>query len=190
MKKTSLLRNRLAISQRDFADYLGISQSLLAMNEKSLRSLPLKASLKETELELEFQNMQKSKGQSSSWLALQPAFDKQDEKLYHEMDYNVKHHELKAKILESRLGELINTQQQQKAWLEIIDKKLASPSDKSKEKSSDKLWLEMQQAEVSQKLLKNSNTAQAKLQLQIDLLRATANVYESFRQKLSKEKSV
>ena len=187
MKKTSLLRNRLAISQRDFANYLGISQSLLAMVENSLRSLPLKASMKETQLEIEYLNMQKSKEQGSSGLALQPALDKQEKKIADEILYKIKHHELKAEILQRRLKELTNTQQLHKDWLHIIDKKL---SGKTKESKLDQLWLEVQQSEVSQKLLKYSNTSQVKLQLETDLLRATANVYRSCLQKLSRKNSL
>jgi len=183
-KKRLNFRNRFSLSQQDLAAYLGVSLSLVAMSESGKRSLPGEAHEKLVALQKDLEKIQAPKKPGPSLKRLQSKLREQDNKAAEKMQERTEDARYKTKMYQRKLEELSKKQQDQLAWLNLIDQRLAAlPENKSSK--VERLWFENQQIDVTKRLLR-MNKEIGKLGYDIEMLRAVVEVGERFLQRLDK----
>jgi len=176
IKKPENLRRRFSLSQQEMAHYLGVSQSLIAKSEAGWRSLPLEAFKKLAALEIDLEKNRSAKKTGISLKQLQKKLTEQDNKAAEKMQDRSEDARYKVKMFERKLEALSKKQQDQLAWLNLIDQRLATlPENKSTK--VERLWFENQQMDVTKRLLR-MNKEIGKLGYDIEMLRAVVEVGE------------
>ncbi|HMK05161.1 MAG TPA: hypothetical protein VK489_13245 [Ferruginibacter sp.] len=120
-KKRLNFRNRFSLSQRDLAGYLGVSLSFVAMSEAGKRSLPMEAFTKLAALEIDMEKSRASKKPGASVKQLQKKLREQEDKMAAKLAERSETSSYRTKMLERKLEELGKKQQDQLAWLNLID---------------------------------------------------------------------
>jgi transcriptional regulator with XRE-family HTH domain len=159
----------LPVSQRQLAQYLGISSSMMHMAESSRHpshQLSAAASGKLTALVLAHLQQQKKRG-GRSWQKLQGRIIQDVTKKRPLLEATAIHTEAKVKVLANRLKQMKQQEAADRQWLNTIDHLLAKPAD-TKAGQADRKWLANQQALAEARLLKHSWLQQAKLEVQIE----------------------
>ncbi len=188
MKRTRVPRF-FPVSQRQLAQYLGISPSMLHMAESSRyisHSLSPAASTKLAELMGVHLQVQKSGKPGPSSRKRQEAFSTDAAKTIKRLGLGADHSHYKALVLARRLADMTAKEQADRQWLNTADR-LLSTLPGNKESKKDRTWLELQQLLVLKRLRKNGPLEQAKLELQIKLEKARTAVTRAMIKKLEKE---
>ncbi len=161
---------QLHIRQEDFAIYLGISRSLLSLHEKGLRSLPTQALIKLSNLDTLYDQARQKKLSANEYKSVHPEIKKHDEKV--KKDFQLKRHICSYKInqLERRLNEMIDKHTKAKAWDDLLTVLLDSSF--SRKPNKERHFLEVQKQKVFKKLIRFGSASQAKLHIQIEILKA------------------
>jgi len=164
-KKTELL----PLSQRQVAQYLGISSSMMHMAESSRHpshQLSVAASGKLAAL-LAAHVQQKKKRGGRSWLNLQRSIKQRAAEVRAILETTAAHAEAKIKVLANRLKQMQQQETADRQWLNTTDHLLENLAD-VKANQADRKWLANQQALAEERLLKHSWLQQAKLEMQIE----------------------
>lgn len=169
-KLNQLLRDQLHLSQEDFALYLGVSRSLLSLYEKGLRSLPTPALLKLGSLETLYNHSMQKKFIVPENKVASRELQKHDEKMRKLFQLNKKKCQYKIFQLEHQLNDMIDKHARAKAWSELLTVLLEVAAVEKSNK--DRRLLEVQQDSVIKKLVRLGNASQAKLRVQIEILKA------------------
>jgi hypothetical protein len=159
----------LPVSQRQLAQYLGISSSMMHMAESSRHpshQLSTAASGKLTALMLAHVQQQKKRG-GRSWQNLQRSIVQRAGERQALMEATAAHAEAKVKVLANRLKQMQQQEATDRQWLNTIDHLLAKPAG-TKAGQADRKWLANQQALAEERLLKHSWLQHAKLAMQIE----------------------
>lgn len=179
MKKASRkpkVKRDIPVSQRELANYLGISPSMFHMAESShylSHNLSSRNSLKLLGLTLAQLEVQKTRQAGPSCQLVQDSVDKNIAKAIGDLEYEALRLERKAREDQQKLDDMISREREDRDWLNTVDHLLANIPD-TKDKDKDRGWLESQQETVSARLKKNSRLAQVKLQLQMEVDKARA----------------
>jgi HD-GYP domain-containing protein (c-di-GMP phosphodiesterase class II) len=158
----------LPVSQRQLAQYLGISSSMMHMAESSRHpshQLSVASSGKLTALVLAHQQQKKRGGRS--WQNLQHSIIQDATKKRALLETEASHAEARARVLANRLKEMQQQEAEDRQWLNTLDHVLAKAAN-TKAGQADRKWLANQQALAEARLLKHSWLQQAKLAMQIE----------------------
>lgn len=159
----------LPVSQRQLAQYLGISSSMMHMAESSrhpAHQLSTAASGKLTALVIAHLQQQK-KQDGRSWQKLQRSIVQRAGERQALMEATAAHAEAKIKVLANRLKQMLQQEAEDRQWLNTTDHLLEKLAD-TKANHDDRTWLANQQALAGARLLKHSWLQQAKLAMQIE----------------------
>jgi hypothetical protein len=159
----------LPVSQRQLAQYLGISSSMMHMAESSrhpAHQLSTAASGKLTALMLAHVQQEKKRG-GPSWKNLQRSIIQRAGEEQGLMEATAAHTEARVKVLASRLKQMQQQEAADRQWLNTIDHLLAKPAD-TKAGQAGRNWLVKQQVLTEERLLKHSWLQQAKLAMQME----------------------
>ena len=159
----------LPVSQRQLAQYLGISSSMMHMAESSrhpAHQLSTAASGKLTALVLAHVQQQKKRG-GRSWQKLQGKIIQELTKRQALLEATAAHAEAKVEVLADRLKQMPQQEAEDRQWLNTIDHLLERTAD-TKAGQADRQWLELQQVLAEKRLQKHSWLQQAKLAMQIE----------------------
>ena len=159
----------LPVSQRQVAQYLGISSSMMHMAESSRHpshQLSAAASGKLAAL-LAAHVQQQKKRAGRSWLNLQRSIIQDLTKKRTRLETTAAHAEARAKVLANRLKQMQQQEAADRQWLNTTDNLLEKLAD-VKASQADRKWLAAQQALAEERLLKHSWLQQAKLEIQIE----------------------
>ncbi len=182
--KKQRMSNRLFLSQRELADFLGVSVSLVTMYETGRRSLPKGLSEKLTNLEIDFEKSKAAKTRVDASKQLQNKLVEQDQAAVSKMLVKISTNRPYVEILQPKFLALSEKIQAKSAWYNFVGQKLQDlVVDKST--TRERLWLNMQQADVLAWLIK-ANKQLNKLTLKIDMLLAEAAVYERHAARLKR----
>jgi hypothetical protein len=165
LKKQELL----PVSQRQLAQYLGISSSMMHMAESSRHpshQLSAAASGKLAALLAAHLQQQKKRG-GRSWQNLQRSIVHDVTKKQTLLETTAAHAEAKVKVLADRLKQMQQQETADRQWLNTTDHLLENLGD-AKVKQADHKWLANQQALAEERLLKNSWLQQAKLVMKLE----------------------
>jgi hypothetical protein len=157
------------VSQRQLAQYLGISSSMMHMAESSrhpAHQLSTAASGKLTALMLAHVQQQKKRG-GRSWQNLQRSIIQDATKKRSLLETTAAHAEAKIIVLANRLKQMQQQEAVDRQWLNTTDHLLEKPAG-TKASQADRKWLANQQALAEERLLKHSWLLQAKLAMQIE----------------------
>jgi hypothetical protein len=167
--KKQIKQEGLPVSQRQLAQYLGISSSMMHMAESSRHpshQLSAAASGKMAALVLAHVQQQK-KRDGRSWQNLQHSIMQDLAKKRALLETTAAHAEARAKQLANRLKQMQQQETADRQWLNTIDHLPAKPAG-TKAGQADRKWLANQQALTEERLLKHSWLQQAKLAMQIE----------------------
>ncbi len=167
------------VSGRQLAAYLGISSSQVCMSNSDNymnRQLGPAQSLKITQL-MEAHVLCQQKGTSPSVKKMQKQEGKDCACFADKLKGDALHHSLRIPALKRRLDDMKTKLERDTAWLNTLDRLMAKLPPATKPKSAERIWLEHQGVIVLERLNKNGLLAQMKLELQIELETAKANVY-------------
>ncbi len=178
---TAALRKKIPVTQQELAQYCGISATLLALHEKGTRSINSKATIKLDELEITFASHINALARAAA--QTMPEVDTQ---LAAKLSRKAVALRKQVSSLTGKLEDKRNLLQQQEIWLSFVQHKIESLP-VSKENNGDRLWLEVQQANVAHKV-KKGKEEKLKLQLQVALAAAAADVHDSFEKRMRKGK--
>jgi hypothetical protein len=159
----------LPVSQRQLAQYLGISSSMMHMAESSRHpshQLSTAASGKLTALMLAHVQQQKKRN-GRSWQNLQRSIVQDVTKKRALLETTAIHAEARAKELAKRLKQMQQQETSDRQWLNTIDHLLEKTAD-GKAGEADRKWLKNQQALAEERLLKHSWLQQEKLAMRIE----------------------
>lgn len=183
--KTSRLTKKsiIPVSQNQLAAYLGIKSSTLSMGNstKYKRKLPSAASQKLAYLHQDFELMEfqpKKPGRSS--VEIKVSANKALKKEYNRLLIEVKYFEARAVELVRRFDEMCSLYRQNLRWLHVLDSRLAASPTKN-----ERTWLDYQQVVTIERIVKNGEVAQFKLQLDIEMARAKATTYRNIARKIA-----
>ncbi|MBC7936290.1 MAG: hypothetical protein H7Y86_13145 [Rhizobacter sp.] len=182
MKK--LQKDILPVSQRSQAAYLGVSHSLLSMTSsgRSGRTLGTVASAKL--LALIQAHLQPVKpGNGPAFKKLQKDLDINGNKLAKKMLREADYSNMKALRLQNRLDSMKEKYREDTSWLQTIEL-MMSDLPTGRVSSGDRTWLAYQQAITTERLKRNSITAQAEMLLAIEMEKAKERVYREVREEL------
>jgi transcriptional regulator with XRE-family HTH domain len=193
MKASKLFRNpdglaatraRLGMSQRDFAQTLGISKALVSMVEGNRRTLPVPCLVKLASLEVAVS------GAVTADLKQLPHPVEVEAHYLNEhapvmLEYKEMHCRAEARMLESKLEVMGTRYQQLRANLEGIEKLLDETA--CLQDSPLRPCLEVHRYSLSRKLTRLGLPAQAALRNKIGLLHAAAELHKSVRQQFHGE---
>jgi hypothetical protein len=178
----------LPVSQRDLADYLEISGTLMSMAQTGRhggRQLSPAASNKMTELLMAHEEAQRLHPKSNSTRKIK---DQQaDEFRLHgeRLLQNAIHAEAYAVVLKQRLDKMAGKHQDDLRWLNTVELLLGRLPKASKPTKLSR-WLQNQHLVVLERLGKNGPLAQIKFETKIELEKAKRQVYQDMRKKLLK----
>lgn len=161
------------------AAYLGVSSSQLCMSNSSKymnRQLGPAQSLKMAEL-MQAHVLSQS-GASPSLKKLQKQEGKDCACLAENMKVDARYHLGRVPVLQRRLTQMKTKVAKDTAWLNTLDHLIAKLPPATVPKSPDRIWLENHKVLVLERLLKNGPVAQMKLEVQIELGKAKARVYD------------
>jgi len=175
-KRKGLLRRRIGISQSAMAKYLGVSPSLYAMWEQGHRSLPVAALLKHAALEISLNKHHEQKKRIKLKQQLQEQFEIMRQKTAQKALHKISMHRPRAEKLRRQLAEREQQHADQLAWISVLGEQLTYPA-VNKHNKAERLWLELQFDAITKQVLK-SRADMAKMQLDIDVLTAVAEVYK------------
>jgi hypothetical protein len=159
----------LPVSQRQLAQYLGISSSMMHMAESSrhpAHQLSTAASGKLTALVVAHVQQQKKRG-GRSWQKLQQSIIQDITKKRALLETTATHAEARAKVLANKLKQMQQQEAADRQWLNTTDHLMEKTAD-TKAGQADRTWLANQQALAEERLLKHSWLQQAKLAMQIE----------------------
>jgi len=159
----------LPVSQRQLAQYLGISSSMMHMAESSRHpshQLSTAASGKLTALMLAHVQQQK-KQDGLSLKNLQRSIKQLAAKEQAMLEISAADAEDRASVLANRLKQMQQQEAADRQWLNTMDHLLEKTAD-TKAGQADRKWLANQQALAEERLLKHSWLQQAKLAMQIE----------------------
>lgn len=159
----------LPVSQRQLAQYLGISSSMMHMAESSkhpAHQLSVAASGKLAALMLAGVQQQKKPG-GPSWQKLQRSILQNAEKKRLQLEATASEAEYRAVELAKRLKQMQQQEAAGRQWLNTIDHLHGKTAD-GKAGQADRKWLANQQALTEGRLLKHSWMQQAKLEMRIE----------------------
>jgi hypothetical protein len=159
----------LPVSQRQLAQYLGISSSMMHMAESSRHpshQLSTGASGKLANMMLAHVQQQKKRG-GPSWLKLQRSIVQRAGEEQALLESTVVHAESRAVVMANRLKQMQHQEAVDRQWLNTLDHLLEKTAD-TKAGQADRKWLGNQQALAEERLLKDSWLQQAKLAMQIE----------------------
>ena len=159
----------LPVSQRQLAQYLGISSSMMHMAESSRHpshQLSTAASGKLTALMLAHVQQQKKRG-GRSWQNLQRSIIQELTKRQALLEATAAHAEAKINVLVDRLKQMQLQEAEDRQWLNTTDHVLENLAN-VKASQEDRTWLAKQQALAEARLRKHSWLQQAKLAMQIE----------------------
>jgi preprotein translocase subunit SecD len=159
----------LPVSQRQLAQYLGISSSMMHMAESSrhpAHQLSTAGSGKLTALVVAHVQQQKKRG-GRSWLKLQRSIVQRVGEERSLLETTATHAEARAKVLVNRLKQMQQQEAADRHWLNTTDHVLENLA-AAKANQADRTWLANQQALAEERLLKHSWLQQAKLAMQIE----------------------
>ena len=168
MKKNKT-QDLLPVSQRQVAQYLGISSSMMHMAESSRHpshQLSAAASGKLAALLAAHVQQQKKRG-GRSWQNLQRRIIQEVTKRQALLETTAAHAEARAKVLANRLKQMQQQEAADRHWLNTTDHLLENLAD-TKANQADRKWLVNQQALAGERLLKHSWLQQAKLAMQVE----------------------
>jgi transcriptional regulator with XRE-family HTH domain len=182
IKNNELLRVNLGITQEEFADYLGVTRTLLSMNEKGFRSLPTPALLKMANLEIIYHNFLKVvKSKKTSATARHPQLQKHHEKLKKSMRDHAAFCHDKKNVLQYKLEKMQKEHAYAETWSLLLDDLLAKHQ-KEKSIDFDPQWLEAQKKSTLKKMMRCGTASQAKLQATIQILGVEAQLYNKLHE--------
>jgi hypothetical protein len=191
-KKRSPKKRLLPVSQRDLADYLTVSPTLLSMTHSGrhgTRGLGSAPSTKLAYLTLAYHASKKSGEAGISLKGYHKHCLKRCTKLIEQLDMDARHALAYVKILRRRLSNMVQNEKEYTQWLNTIDEMLSKlPKDKAS--THDRLWIGGQQVVTIKKLQRLGVDVQAKLEMKIEMEMARARVYRKMRRKLVKEVKV
>ena len=173
----------IPVSKRELAAYLGVSATLLSMTDTGRhgnRHLGGKAAEKKAKLWLVHEQGQKSGKTGPSLQKLREA-NKAIAKTT--MLTEAKYADSHATVLQNKLNEMLQKEQQDINWLKTMDK-LLSLLPASEKSANDRIWIAYQQQRALERLEKNGFMAQVKLQIQIATAKAKAGVYKAASKKI------
>jgi transcriptional regulator with XRE-family HTH domain len=159
----------LPVSQRQLAQYLGISSSMMHMaesNKHPSHQLSTAASGKLAALMLAHIQQQK-KQDGRSWQRLQRSIIQELTKKRASLESTAVYAEERARELAKRLKQMQQQEAADRQWLNTMDHVHERTTD-GKGGQADRKWLENQQALAGERLLKHSWLQQAKLAIQIE----------------------
>ena len=159
----------LPVSQRQVAQYLGISSSMMHMAESSRHpshQLSAAASGKLAALLAAHVQQQKKRG-GQSWQNLQQSIKQRAAEERAVLEATAAHAEAKIKVLVNRLKQMQQQEAADRHWLNTTDHLLENLAG-VKANQADRKWLANQQALAEERLLKHSWLQQAKLEMQIE----------------------
>ena len=159
----------LPVSQRQLAQYLGISSSMMHMAESSKHpshQLSTAASGKLTALMLARVQQEKKPG-GPSWQKLQRSILQNAEKKRLLLEATASQAEYRAVELAKRLKQMQQQEVADRQWLNTVDHLHERTAD-GKAGQTDRKWLANQQALTEGRLLKHSWLQQAKLEMRIE----------------------
>ncbi len=176
------LREKLSITQADFAASLGISRSLLAMYENGLRQLPTPALLKLGEMEIQYDQLQQKKnGQTNK--SEHPDIEIHWVRTKNSMHLHCEACQYKKTMLEDELKKMISEYGKAESLMSLLNAGFPVKQ-QEKIKPRDKSWQELQRVQVIKKLARYGKASQAKLQAKIEVLEAEHNVYRKWMEQL------
>jgi transcriptional regulator with XRE-family HTH domain len=159
----------LPLSQRQVAQYLGISSSMMHMAESSRHpshQLSVAASGKLAALILVHLQQQKKKN-GRSWQNLQRSIAERAVKERDLLEATADHAEARVTVLANKMKQMQEQEAEDRQWLNTTDHLLEKLAD-VKANQADRKWLAKQQALAEQRLLKHSWLQQVKLAMQIE----------------------
>ncbi len=177
------------VSQRQLAQYLGISPSMMNMAESPRHpshNLSSASSIKLAELVLAHQQEQKAGSPGVSVRKRQETFNRDAAKVIKTLEQVADFSLSRAKVLTRSLADMTAREQADSQWLNTVDRLLATLP-VNKETKGDRTWLELQQLLVIKRLQKNGRLEQAKLQMQVQMEKAKAAINRAMIKKLKKE---
>jgi hypothetical protein len=156
------------------------------MYDKSLRQLPSKVSLKLTRLQADYIKAEQNKTIGWSSVSPEPGLEELHAGAAEKMLEKVEDGRYKKKQLEEKLREITEKHEQDKIWVRVLADKLEklSPAE-AKEPDGRNLYL-MQQKILPR--LKKAGEEMIRVELEIELLKAGAGVYEAQHKRLTKGK--
>lgn len=159
----------LPVSQRQLAQYLGISSSMMHMAESSRHpshQLSAAASGKLAAL-LAAHVQSPKKRDGGSWQNLQHSIIQEITKTRTLLETTAAHAEARIKLLTNRLKQMQQQEATDRQWLNTTDHLLKNLTD-IKANQAERKWLKNQQAVTEVRLLKHSWMQQAKLAMRIE----------------------
>ncbi len=177
MRSLLEIRKKTGLSQQQLADYLGISRSLVAMAEKSLRDLPKTALSKLTAMENVISTAEKNKKAIP-----ETADEKITKKIKSFHQIKMEDHLFRAKMLQRRLAAMLKSNEQADVKLKLIDG-LSKKTAQTQKNKFDDHWLEYHDQKGRKKIFKNFHVIQM-LTLDIEVQLGYAAVHEKILNKI------
>jgi len=177
--------NHLPVSQKELANYLGISPTMLNLAEgKQLsRNLPAGLSGKLAALGLSHHNTKISKRPKRSFAISQPKISRELAVVSDRMELDVDYYSAKAKVLQRKLDEMVSKYTGDIQWLNTVEDRMEALAGK-KEFKKDHNWFENQHLVVLERLEKTGIVTQVKLEMQVELAKARAAINRKLLMKL------
>ena len=182
-RRPETFREKLSITQQYFAEYLGVSRTLLSLYEKGIRNLPSAAALKLGNMELAYYQLQQAKTKKQPGMPKHPPLQKHNDKTKKVMKSHAETCSYKKQLAQRQLDHMANEHAKATVLLDVLNK-LATTTSKTKETGIDPLWIGVQKNEALKKMIRHGDASQAKLQARILSLQAEADVYERLHKKM------
>jgi len=115
---------------------------------------------------------------------LQKKLSEQEDKMAAKLAERAEAYSYRTKMLERKLDELSKKQEDQLAWLNLIDQRLADLPE-NKNSRTERLWFENQQMDAAKRLLR-MNKQMVKLGYDVEVLRAVVEVGQRYFGRLKK----
>jgi transcriptional regulator with XRE-family HTH domain len=178
------IRHNLSMSQQDFADFLGITRSLLSMYEQGLRSLPTPEMIKIGKLEAIYHDVQKVTSKLKKNRLVHNDIQKLNDKIKKSMQFHAQFCKQKSIFLRRELNEMIAEHNKATLLHQLLENLLANAA-KDKTDKMKTPWIEMQQRKLIKKMIRYGDAAQAKLQAKIMALQAEGHAYKKMVEKIN-----
>lgn len=176
------LRDRFTLSQQDMADYLTITRSLLSMVETGARVLPVEALHRLATLERFYHSTSEARG--SLRFTPDAEMQKKDAKSAQALAVRCNQCRTVAQRLQKKLEAMQQGFKNILGWQYMMEEMMNNlPA--SRQGEGDRLWLEIQQRAIPAKLSRYAPAVQAKLQAEIELLHAEADIKERLQKRLA-----
>jgi DNA-binding XRE family transcriptional regulator len=170
------IREKLSLTQQNFAEYLSGSRTQLFFYEKGLRKLPLDPALKLAELELILHRLQQSKIKQAP-AYLHPLLQRHREKTKNAMQNKAKSCSYHKLLAQRELDKMTAEHKKASLLLRLLDK-LAPAVLKKGNNNKDHLWVMIQKEEAIRKMIRYGEAAQANMQAKIRSLEIEAAAYK------------